>query len=272
MSFNQIQSEFGVPNKDFFAYLQVRHFIEGIIRLPLDRTVRSPLDVCLIRFSKPKGFISYFYNFMNTFNKHDISQVIATWERDLESEYNEAEWTKCILSCSSTFCCNKFKETQYRILHRQHRTPYLLNKFDPSRSSLCSKCKEKCGTYIHCFWQCSTIAKFWSEISLELNNIFKSSIEMTPGLFLLSLPERNTSLNTSNVLLLQKLLVLARRCILLNWVSEKPPTVTQWYREIFRILPMEKLNAKLKNDEQLYVDTWKPFLDHMPRDVANLCV
>lgn len=271
MSFAQVQTHFGIPNKHLFAFLQVRHFIQTDIVLPLGGPVRSPLDKRLTLYTQSRGLISYFYQFLDTWNKHNIDNVISTWERDLESEYEAEDWTASILSCSSTFCCNRLKETQYKILHRQHRTPYILNKFDPSRSSLCSKCKDTTGTYIHCFWQCSTISKFWSLISKELNNIFKCRIEKKPGLFLLSLPDRTLPLNPSNVMLLQKLLLLARKCILFNWIMDKPPTVTQWYRETFKILPMERLSARSKGSEDIFTKIWKPLLDYLPHDVATFC-
>ncbi len=39
----------------------------------------------------------------------------------------------------SHFLSNKFKEIQYRIPHRLHRRPYILNPIDPVRSPLCVK-------------------------------------------------------------------------------------------------------------------------------------
>lgn len=107
--------------------------------------------------------------------------------------------------------CNKFKETQYKILHRQHKTPYILNKFDSSRSPLCQKCKRETGTYIHCLWQCPIIPEFWSSVTKELNLILETRIEKTPGLFLLNLPDNLRIcllillINTSYYLLLKKL-------------------------------------------------------------------
>ena len=140
----------------------------------------------------------------------------------------------------------------------------MLNKFDPSRSPLCSKCKDKNGTYIHCFWECSEISKFWVAISKELDKVFKSKITMKPGLFLLSLPDRRIPLNPSNVTLLHKLLVLARKCILFNWIMDKPPTVRQWHREIQKVLPMERMSARSKGNEDIFIKIWKPLLDYLP--------
>ena len=156
------------------------------------------------------------------------------------------------------------------MLHRQHRTPYILNKFDPSRSPLCQKCKTEIGTYIHCMWQCPMISDFWSSVTKELNLIFATRIEKTPGLFLLNLPDKNLSLNTSYYLLFKKLIFLARKCILFNWITDFPPTIAQWYREIFRVLPMERLCARAKNSLDMFNELWKPLFSHLPDNLATL--
>lgn len=42
-----------------------------------------------------------------------------------------------------------------------------------------------------------------------------------------------------------------------------PPTVTQWYQETFKVLPMERLSAILR-----FHNMWQPSLDDLPRDLV----
>ena len=67
-----------------------------------------------------------------------------------------------------------------------------------------------------------------------------------------------------------KLLCVARKCILFNWIHEKPPSVTQWYREIYKVLPMERLSAKLKDREDNFMNVWRPLIDYLPRVISTL--
>lgn len=101
--------------------------------------------------------------------------------------------------------------------------------------------------YIHCFWECPRIVHFWSRVTKELNLIFKCKLCKDPGKYLLGLPSKIAGvLDPGRSKLLNKLLLLARKCILFNWIQVKPPTITQWYNEVFRVLPMERLSAKLR--------------------------
>lgn len=68
-------------------------------------------------------------------------------------------------------------------------------------------------------------------------------------------------------MLFKKFLVLARKCILNSWIRNKPPTVTEWYTEIFKVLPMERKSAKLRGD-----DIWQPLIDYLPKDLSVIIV
>lgn len=127
--------------------------------------------------------------------------------------------------------------------------PSIRNKMDPGLSPLCVKCLRERGDYIHLFWQCKYISQFWSCIAKELSGIFKTKV----SLFLLGLPSKSVSLPSLKFKLLDKLLLLARKCILLRWIRDKPPTVTMWYKEIFSVLPHERISAVMKGNGQLFL-------------------
>ena len=166
--------------------------------------------------------------------------------------------------------CNRLRETQYKILHRLHITPVVLHKINPSISPLCIKCCSERGTYFHCFWECKLISKFWTFISKEISGIFKINIKKDPGVFLLGLPSRELHLPVSYYKLLDKLLLIARKCILHNWIKDVPPSATIWYREIFSNLPHERLQAVLKGKEEFFVKIWSPFLNYLPAELKSI--
>lgn len=120
--------------------------------------------------------------------------------------------------------------------------------------------------YIHLFWQCKYISRFWSCIAKELSGIFKTKV----SLFLLGLPSKSVSLPSLKFKLLDKLLLLARKCILLRWIRDKPPTVTMWYKEIFSVLPHERISAVMKGNGQLFLIIWKPLIDYLPSESLDL--
>jgi len=95
-------------------------------------------------------------------------------------------------------------------------------------------------------------------------------IKKDPGVFFLGLPSRDLHLTALHYKLFEKLLLVARKCILQNWIKTLPPRVTLWYREIFNILPHERLHAVVNGKDELFLKVWTPFLDYIPAGLKNL--
>lgn len=145
--------------------------------------------------------------------------IARKWEGDLDTVYIEVDWQEAINVVNSTFICNTLRETQYKILHRLHITPFILNKMDRHVSPLCNKCGRDVVMYYHYFWQYKLIKRFWGAVSKELSNVFHVKISCDPGLFLLGLHSKSVTLTHTHFKLCDKLLLLGRRCILINWIK-----------------------------------------------------
>lgn len=90
----------------------------------------------------------------------------------------------------------------------------VLSKMDRQSSSLCSKCEREIRTYSHhYFWQCKRIKRFWDAISKELDVVFCIKISSGSGLLP---PWSSIALTQSHFKLCDKLLLLARKCILMK--------------------------------------------------------
>ena len=55
--------------------------------------------------------------------------------------------------------------------------------------------------------------------------------------------------------------LLARRMILRQWKSEKPPPFKLWVKEVLSMIPLEKLRYSRSGSKDKYVKTWTPFID-----------
>lgn len=87
------------------------------------------------------------------------------------------------------------------------------------------------------------------------------TLKINPGLFLLGLLDEGLPLSKLQQKLLYKLIWLARRCILFQWIKRRPATVNQWYGKIFKVLPMEHLSSVLKGNQRHFKKLWGHFLD-----------
>ena len=269
MSFQQLQTQFNLPREHFFGFLQIRHFINSLqLPTPL-RPLYSKTEKFLCNCSKVSHFISSFYSLLYSLDSQELPSI-RKWERDCNNEYIEDDWQEAIDSIKKVYTCNRLRETQYKIFHRLHLTPVLLNKMDRSISPLCTKCKTDLGTYYHYFWECKRISRFWGHVARELSDIFKVKIKKDPGAFLLGLPSKEINLTPVQFKLLDKLLLSARKCILINWIKDNPPTVQMWYREIFGVLPHERLEASHRSNEASFHLVWNPLLNYFPAEISRI--
>lgn len=100
--------------------------------------------------------------------------------------------------------------------------------------------------------------------------MFESTLDLDPWFFVLGMTSDTTRLTPLQVELAQKLLFIARKCILIKWIHDKPPSIGCWYDEIFKILPFERLNASLRENEEGFQQVWAPFLLSLPDDVSGI--
>ncbi len=270
MTFQQLQSKFNISKEHFYGYLQVRHFISSM-DFPTSLPVTyNAVEKFLLDRRSVSHFISAFYALLHSLNSDDVIHITQKWERDLATDYTKDDWLRAIKIISSTFTCNRLRETQYKIFHRLHLTPYVFNKMNQQTSALCKKCQKEVGTYYHYLWHCKLIKRFWGTISQELSGIFQVAIKRDPGFFILGLPFRHLTLTHLQLKLCDKLLPLARKCVLINWIKDLPPTATQWYKEIFRVLPHERISAVLKGNERHFTELWSPLFNYLQKDLSGL--
>ena len=115
-----------------------------------------------------------------------------------------------------------------------------------------------------------SISRFWGKVACELKYIFKVKIKKDPGAFILGLPSKEINLTPLQFKLFDKLLLSARKCILINWIKDKPPTIQLWYREIFGVLPHERLYAVYRGNEATFQTTWGPMLEYFPIEITRI--
>lgn len=270
MTFAQLQEKFKLGREHFWGYLQIRHFLNSAVEPQYDLPRLCDLDCFLIKLQGTQHLISKVYSLLYSMDPGSIDHIRRIWEKDLCNEYIDDDWVEAVDSIRKTFTCNRLAETQYEILLRLFITPRTLNKIDKKHSPLCNKCQQEIGTFMHCFWQCPAISKFWDNVARKLGSIFNTTFNKDPGYFVVGLPPKDTALNANGFLLCDKLLLLARKCILNMWISSKPPSLTLWYREIFRVLPMERLTAVVRGNSNMFIRTWRPVLDSLPTSLQDI--
>lgn len=100
------------------------------------------------------------------------------------------------------------------------------------------------------------IKAFWLDVVQEINNKLGISLDLDPLVCILRICSYNTW-SSSKIQLLKIVLLTARRCILMQWISKKQPkknttTRTQCTKSLLDVMPFEALSFFLKTNHFSY--------------------
>ncbi len=141
-------------------------------------------------------------------------------------------------------------------IHRLHFPRSKLARIFPEIDTMCSTCHRGEANLDYMFWTCPALGPFWSAVFETFSYICVKEIELDPIVAVFGVASENLLLppGQSDALVFSSL--LARRLILLQWKSNKPPTHVKWVESVMAYLKLEKL----KYSTQGSIKVWRPFL------------
>ena len=102
------------------------------------------------------------------------------------------------------------------------------------------------------FWSCPKLDHYWASIFDPMSGLLGQPISPSPlvGLFGVALVHLGLTRAQSNSVAF--LILLARGLILVKWKDCKPPTFTQWVKEVLYFLKLENTRYSLKGSAKNY--------------------
>ncbi len=165
MSFEEIRTRFGIPQKHFFIYLQLRSFIQSWQGQSLVEPPLSTLENITLNCLKGRGQISLSYKQSVVKYKESFNARLQAWRSDLQVDITEEEWQIACLKAQTQTMNTHLRLRQYKWLRRQYITSVRLHHFNPKIPDVCYKCKQEKGTLFHCMWECTQVnclgLKYW---------------------------------------------------------------------------------------------------------------
>uniref|UniRef100_A0A8C6UCR3 Reverse transcriptase domain-containing protein n=1 Tax=Neogobius melanostomus TaxID=47308 RepID=A0A8C6UCR3_9GOBI len=257
-SFETLKSQYNIPNKDFYKYLQLRHYVQQKAKSLKFYPDSYQLESFLIKNKDHKHFISKFYLEIYSLNLDKLAGLRKSWGVLLKCEIDAKEWDKILTLPSKISICNRFKELQYNILHNVFISPNIYSKYNVGSSPNCPKCKDHIGTRYHCLWECVHIQTFWNGVCANISKAIGQQVMGNPMMCLLGSIPVSVKQNEHVV---QPLLMIARKSIMVKWVGDDPPSISLWKSLIVDLVTMIKLGHYIKGTFQLFIDNWKKPLD-----------
>lgn len=253
-SFEGLKNKYSLQQSHFYHYLQIRHYIPKNIHAPnesfLEDILKQPI---------PRRFLSHVYETFGLNSNYSTDHIRKQWQSDIDCQIDENVWATIIENTLTILSCNADRERPFKILHRLHCTPRLRGGLGLG-SPKCPKCDIEVGTHVHMFWKCVKIQKFWREVKNEVVTLVGYDLDLSPLQCILA-AKADSARNTHNAKLIGILLYIARKTILNFWISKDTPALDDWYKEVLRVLPLEKLTYTLHENVEGFIKTWQPVLD-----------
>ena len=271
-SFQQLSQKYNLPQHNLFKYLQIRHWVKtnSSDRFP-DILEETPLEEQLFNTlrTSTRGLTSAIYNILNNeCPENRKSPIKHKWEGDLNCSYDDADWNKLLEQAQTLLTSTKHRLIQFNILHRTYYTPVKLHTFNNSTSPVCQKCKFTNADLLHMFWHCPLIAVFWNYIIKTTSDITQCTIPIDPKVWILG---DVNALKINNHI--RHFILLAstagKKCILVNWKSDAPPSQRHWINELTSYCTPEKILYNVRKRPTTFRKIWGAFIDALPHLKCN---
>lgn len=271
-SFQQVKTNFGVPDSHFFRYLQLRSFVSSSFKHFPSRPPDSLLETVLDLNVHSKGIIGKIYAVINSVKIEPLARVRGKWEEELATSISEEEWQSVIKNIYSSSICLRHRVIQFKVVHRLHWSKEKLAKFKPDVNPNCDRCEIEPATLSHMFWNCSKLAPFWQSIFKFLSNALKINVEPEATIAIFGTIPQVALLNRKYRKVIAFSTLIARRLILLKWKEKHPPSFKLWFFDLLHHLTLEKIRYSLKGGVDKFYLTWQPILDHIKEVDPSLIV
>lgn len=181
------------------------------------------------------------YTYLIDLYGEDVLPSRLKWENDLECTFEKDVW-ELICKNALTFSYNcRHRLIQFNIIHRVYYTPERLHKISDSYSECCPRCKIEVGTLLHMFWTCSELETYWRNIIQTIDKIVNVKLSFDPRFVILGDESVLHLDQRKNLRFVKMALIAAKKCIAIQWKSEKPPSHTIWLKELSSYVPVEKI-------------------------------
>ena len=155
----------------------------------------------------------------------NIQQTPVFWRNLYGDNLDENQW----LLAKSITNETKLIVLQWKILHNIYPTNVLLLKMNIKQSDKCDFCLNERDTLIHYFYACTRIKPIWRKVEQDIHVLSGKNIVISEKQVMLGIYDATFETNTLKMI--NKYVLLAKRCIILYKIKLLTDVVTVYERE-----------------------------------------
>lgn len=261
-SFQNLKDKHALSGIDQFRYFQVRHFVQARFPAFPHLPPRLPWDRCLETLPNQRGIISQMYNHLMSLDTHTLLKTKLAWEAELGSELTDEFWDAAVDRIHSSTSCARLGLIQFKVLHRIHFSKARLAEIYPNVDNRCDRCNNTPADLSHMFYFCPKLNNFWTSVFKTMSDILGKDLQPSTLISLFGTPEDHTTLTSKQADIVAYASLLARRRILLDWKSPKPPSFNVWLKDLVFFLKLEKIKFTLRSSVDRFYKKWQCLIDY----------
>lgn len=274
LSFSQIRERFGLPARDFYMYLQARHFVSSEISVfGLRCTENAILQTLSLLRTKPYK-TKYLYNpLLKPLVQGQWAKSLASWSQDLSLEVTPDLLLNHCSSILRWLPSAAMQETHLKCIQRAYISPARRKHMVQDETGQCRKCGFFDASYFHCFWECGRIKRFWNKLIAFLNATFSFKLTIHPvPCLLLNYTEWDLGAQRHKLRpLISIILTIAKQCILYQWIKKAPPFLHEVKARLLNTIYYDRQKAfpEVERGARWFDQKWSLYTMHLPTHVQE---
>ena len=261
-SFQMLRDKYALPGSDLFRYLQVRHFVQSRFPSFPQAPPKQSWENCLVVSPNQKGSISRLYDLLSACDTLTPSKAKLSWEAELGVTLSEEYWDIAIERTYSSSSCARLGLIQFKVLHRTHFSKSRLAEIYPNTDNRCDRCNNSPADLSHMFYLCPKLSHFWKFVFSTLSKVIEKDLQPSCHIAIFGAPEDHNTITTKQADIVAYASLLARRRILMEWKSPKPPSTTVWLKDLMFFLTLEKVKFTLRGSVERFYKKWQCLIDY----------
>uniref|UniRef100_A0A803K2L7 Reverse transcriptase domain-containing protein n=1 Tax=Xenopus tropicalis TaxID=8364 RepID=A0A803K2L7_XENTR len=253
--FRHSQSQAILP---WYSYFQLSHALRAQFGGSVPQLTTTNIELTLQNPSKKKLTTALYALLLSTV-KSPFKTAHVMWKRDFP-EIDDDDWDEATDRAYDYLVSTRDRLIQFKIIHRLHLTPLRLHHMNRRNPPQCPKCNAPEANYIHLLWKCQSIQSYWAQVTTYIGEKTSLPNLLTPKVCLLGVIDDLTPTAHMRTLY-RSLLFYARKCILLHWMAQSPPTIDRWLNLIKTLLPLFQITYIARGCPQKYEKVWRSWID-----------
>lgn len=270
-SFDQLKAKFAIGNRDFFMYLQMRHFVQSMASLAGDNTKTDAFSETMVWIASRSFKVRFLYPaLIDPLVEVAWQNSAKGWASDIPMVSSFKLWLD---PCGSALKClpsAALQETHLKTLHRAYISPSQRKHMVPEESGTCKKCGAADASFFHCMWDCGKVKRFWHKLLGFLSIIFSVKLPRLPvPCLFLNFAEWSLNPHDRRILtLLPIFLTVAKQCILFHWIEKSPPFLHEVKSRILSIIYYERQKAfpDIEKGVIRFYKKWEAYIEKLPQE------